>query len=115
MKLIEWFYALPKSPDRDPTWNRKTGVAALLNQWTAQVEFAQAMRDSMAKVSEERESHKPPAAPSNFAELREKLLAHYEEIGMSAGFVKNATDAKCFEDLNYSVRKDLLEMENTTV
>lgn len=46
VELVEWFYRLRKSRENDFTWSRKTGVAALLNQWTSQVEFARSMKDS---------------------------------------------------------------------
>lgn len=38
--LLESFYALPKARECDATWRRKTGVTALLNQFTEQVELA---------------------------------------------------------------------------
>lgn len=44
VEIVERFYKLKKSPKADLTWNRKTGVTALLNQWTSQVEYAKAMK-----------------------------------------------------------------------
>jgi hypothetical protein len=44
IELLEWFYSLQKSKSNDPTWNRKTTVATLLNQWTGQLELAYAMK-----------------------------------------------------------------------
>ena len=44
VEIVERFYRLKKSPNQDFTWNRKSGVAALLNQWTSQVEYAKSMK-----------------------------------------------------------------------
>lgn len=41
VETLERFYALPKSKDHDATWNRKTAAPQLMNQFTAQLEFAE--------------------------------------------------------------------------
>jgi len=41
VESLERFYALPKSKDHDATWNRKTAAPQLMNQFTAQLEFAE--------------------------------------------------------------------------
>lgn len=43
---LESFYALPKSAECDATWNRKTAVAQLMNQFVSQVEKAQSFSDA---------------------------------------------------------------------
>lgn len=48
IELMQWFYGLPKSEESDPTWSRKQGVAALLNQWTSQVNYASLMKEKAA-------------------------------------------------------------------
>jgi len=44
--LVEDFYKQPKSTECDQTWNRKSGVTQLLNQWTQQVDLARAFKGS---------------------------------------------------------------------
>lgn len=47
VELVEWFYALSKSEQCDATWNRKTAITQLLNQWTGQRDMAADYRESV--------------------------------------------------------------------
>ena len=49
--VVEAFYRLPKAKDCDQTWNRKTGVTQLINQWTDQVEMAEALATAEPELS----------------------------------------------------------------
>jgi uncharacterized protein YdaU (DUF1376 family) len=70
-KAVERFYRLRKSKNQDFTWNRKTGVAALLNQWTSQVEYAQSMKFKRLQIDSgpPRPKRANVAEPANFKEL----------------------------------------------
>jgi hypothetical protein len=54
LELLEWFYALDKSPDFDSTWRRVGMPATLLNNLNAQLDLAfehkEALRKSQPKL-----------------------------------------------------------------
>lgn len=71
VELIEWFYSAPKSKSFDETWNRKTTPATIMNNWTNQLEKAEAYRES-------RPSSNPIGhigTPQNWREGVERMLA----------------------------------------
>lgn len=63
---LEWLYALPKSPECDATWKRKTGVAQLLNQFRDQADSAAALRASGGPARQRPGQPGSGAGPSNF-------------------------------------------------
>jgi hypothetical protein len=58
VEQVQWFYSLPKSEKSDETWRRKCGVTQLINQWTEQVELAEAMKRRIKSQPKRREAFK---------------------------------------------------------
>lgn len=49
VQILEWFYKLPKSAERDETWNRKSNPTIMMNNISSQIEMATALKERIDK------------------------------------------------------------------